>query len=245
MAITEVPEYAHLSDADLEALGAALDAIRSEVEDSRGAEDRAYIRRAIAFQRGLEIAARVTILASKSRSGWTLGTAALAVAKCIENMELGHNIIHGQWDWMNDPEIHSNTWEWDTAGLTSHWRYSHNYRHHVFANIVGVDDDLGFRIMRVTRDQKWRPSALLQPVYAVLLALAFEWGVALHGLYAVQEREPTDTGKAVHTRALIHKIARQVGKDYVLFPALSGRGGAAHSRPPSWPTGCEMCGPTW
>jgi len=223
VAITEVPEYAHLSDADLEALGAALDAIRSEVEDSRGAEDRAYIRRAIAFQRGLEIAARVTILASKSRSGWTLGTAALAVAKCIENMELGHNIIHGQWDWMNDPEIHSNTWEWDTAGLTSHWRYSHNYRHHVFANIVGVDDDLGFRIMRVTRDQKWRPSALLQPVYAVLLALAFEWGVALHGLYAVQEREPTDTGKAVHTRALTHKIARQVGKDYVLFPALSGR----------------------
>ena len=36
-----------------------------------------------------------------------LGTVALAAAKCVENMELAHNVIHGQWDWMNDPEIHS------------------------------------------------------------------------------------------------------------------------------------------
>jgi NADPH-dependent stearoyl-CoA 9-desaturase len=44
---------------------------------------------------------------------------ALAVAKSIENMELGHKICHGQWDWMNDPEIHSSTWEWDMAGVSS------------------------------------------------------------------------------------------------------------------------------
>ena len=55
------------------------------------------------------------------------------------------------------------------AGLTSQWRYSHNYRHHVFTNIVGVDDDLGFGVLRVTRDQKWRPVTLLQPLGAVLL----------------------------------------------------------------------------
>ena len=42
-------------------------------------------------------------------------------------MEIGHNVGHGQWDWMNDPEIHSNTWEWDMVGLSSQWRYSHNY----------------------------------------------------------------------------------------------------------------------
>jgi NADPH-dependent stearoyl-CoA 9-desaturase len=43
-------------------------------------------------------------------------------------MELAHNIGHGQWDWMNDPEIHSSTWEWDMVGPSSQWRYSHNYR---------------------------------------------------------------------------------------------------------------------
>ena len=35
------------------------------------------------------------------------------VAKIIENMEIGHNVLHGQWDWMRDPDIHSPTWEWD------------------------------------------------------------------------------------------------------------------------------------
>jgi fatty acid desaturase len=222
MAITEVPEYAHLSDADLEELAAALEAIRRDIEASRGAKDRAYIMRAIALQRCLEIAARLVIARSKGRFGWAVGTVALAAAKCIENMELGHNISHGQWDWMNDPEIHSSTWEWDAAGPTSHWRHSHNYLHHVFANVVGVDEDLGFGIMRVTRDQEWRPSTLMQPLRAVLLALAFEWGVALHGFFAVQERETTDAGKSALKTALVRKIVRQVGKDYVLFPALSG-----------------------
>ena len=223
MAITEVPEYAHLSDVDTEAFAAALEAIRCDIEASRGAKDRAYIKRAIAFHRCLEIAARLAVASSKGRFGWAVGTTALAAAKCIENMELGHNISHGQWDWMNDPEIHSSTWEWDAAGPTSHWRHSHNYLHHVFANVVGVDEDLGFGIMRVTRDQEWRPGTLAQPLRAVLLALAFEWGVALHGLFAVQERETTDAGKSALKTALIRKIARQVGKDYVLFPALSGR----------------------
>ena len=223
MAITKVAEYAHLSGEDLEAFAADLEAIRRDIEASRGAKDRAYILRAIALQRYLEIAARLTIANSRGKLGWAFGTVALAAAKCIENMELGHNISHGQWDWMNDPEIHSSTWEWDMAGLMSQWRHSHNYRHHVFANVVGVDDDLGFGIMRVTRDEKWRPSDLVQPLRSVLLALAFEWGVALHGLYSVQERETTAAGKSAHTKALRRKVARQVGKDYVLFPALSRR----------------------
>ncbi len=223
MAITDVPEYAHLSGDDLEALAIALDAIRSEVEDSRGVKDRKYIRRAIAFQRCLELAARLTIGGSKNKLGWAVGTAALAAAKCIENMELSHNITHGQWDWMNDPEIHSSTWEWDMVGPSKHWQSSHNHLHHVFTNIVGVDDDLGFGVLRVTRDQEWTPGALAQPLRAVLLAVAFEWGVALHGLYAVRDRETTDAGKSLHKRTMVNKMARQIVKDYVVFPALSRR----------------------
>lgn len=223
MAITEVPEYAHLSDEDLQGLASALDTIRCDIESSRGAKDRDYIRRAIAFQRCLEVAARLTILGSKSKSGWMTGTAALAMAKCVENMELSHNITHGQWDWMNDPEIHSSTWEWDMVGPSKHWQSSHNHLHHLFTNVVDVDDDLGFGILRVTRDQKWQPSALAQPLRAVLLALAFEWGIALHGLYAVQDRETTTAAKSVHTKTMVAKMARQVGKDYVVFPALSRR----------------------
>jgi fatty acid desaturase len=223
MAISDVAEYAHLSEADLEALGCELEAIRRDIEDSRGEKDRVYIERAIAFQRGLEITARVVIAGNCRKAGWVLGATALAVAKSIENMELGHNICHGQWDWMNDPEIHSSTWEWDMAGVSSQWRYSHNYRHHVFTNVIGMDDDLGYGVMRVTRDQQWRLSNLLQPVRNMLLAIMFEWGIALQGWESQRGSAATDAEKTAHTRALIGKIARQAGKDYLFFPALSLR----------------------
>ncbi len=223
MAITEIPEYAHLNHADIEALAAELETIRHDIEDSLGTKDREYIRRAVAFQRCFEIAARLIVGTSTTRSGWMLGTVALAAAKCIENMELAHNVIHGQWDWMNDPEIHSATWEWDMVGPSSHWRSSHNHRHHKYTNVVGVDDDLGFGVLRVTRDQDWTPSNLFQPLRAVLLAACFEWGVAFHDLYSIQEAETTQAGKDAQKTALLHKMARQATKDYLVFPALSFR----------------------
>ncbi|MCM6777232.1 fatty acid desaturase [Nocardia sp. CDC159] len=223
MAITQVAVYAHLSAADIEALGHELDKIRRDIEDRRGTRDADYIRRTIAFQRTLDAAARLTIALSRKRIGWALGTAALAVAKIVENMEIGHNVGHGQWDWMNDPEIHSATWEWDMAGLSSQWRYSHNYRHHVFTNVLGMDDDIGFGVMRVTRDQRWRPYMALQPLQNLLLAATFEWGIAVHGLDAECARAVGRAEKLAEAKKLLGKIARQTGKDYVLFPALSGR----------------------
>jgi fatty acid desaturase len=223
MAITQIKEYAHLTADDVEALGRELDAIRQDITEQRGERDARYIRRTIAFQRVLEAAARLTIGAGRTKAGWLIGTAGLAVAKSIENMEIGHNVCHGQWDWMNDPEIHSSTWEWDMAGVSAQWRYSHNYRHHVFTNVIGVDDDIGFGVMRVTRDQTWQPRFLLQPLQNLLLAATFEWGIALHGMYAERDRMPTPELKAAQKKTLIGKIIRQAAKDYLVFPALSGR----------------------
>ncbi|OBF88987.1 fatty acid desaturase [Mycobacterium sp. 852002-51152_SCH6134967] len=224
MAITDIGAYTHLTKADIEALGVELDAIRSDIEESLGERDAAYIRRTIMFQRALEVAGRLLIGVSRSRTGWLFGTASLAFAKCVENMEIGHNVSHGQWDWMNDPEIHSTTWEWDMVAVSAQWRYSHNYRHHVFSNVVGVDDDLGFGIMRITRDEPWQPVHLLQPLRNLLLAAIFEWGIALHGVHSERDRAEGDTVRVTRERRkLLRKIARQGVKDYVLFPALSGR----------------------
>ncbi|HEX7322759.1 MAG TPA: fatty acid desaturase, partial [Mycobacterium sp.] len=116
MAITDIAVFAHLTDADVENLAAELDAIRRDVEDSRGERDARYIRRTIAAQRALEVAGRVLLAAGSRRAAWWTGAITLSVAKIIENMEIGHNVMHGQWDWMNDPEIHSTSWEWDMGG---------------------------------------------------------------------------------------------------------------------------------
>ncbi|ORV89515.1 fatty acid desaturase family protein [Mycolicibacterium iranicum] len=224
MAIADIAAYAHLSEQDINDLGDELDEIRRDIEKSLGARDAAYIRHTILFQRTLDLVARLVIAVSRSRKGWLSGTAALAFAKSVENMEIGHNVSHGQWDWMNDPEIHSTTWEWDMMAVSAQWKYSHNYRHHVLTNVVGVDDDLGFGIMRLTRDEPWQPVHLLQPVRNMLLAFVFELGIALHGVHSARDRVLPDTGRVAEERStLVRKIARQAAKDYVFFPALSGR----------------------
>jgi NADPH-dependent stearoyl-CoA 9-desaturase len=223
LAISHVSAYAHLSEADVEALGRELDAIRTTIEESLGSKDAAYIRRTITFQRTLDVAARLVIGCTRTRKGWLAGTIALALAKSIENMEIGHNVGHGQWDWMNDPEIHSSTWEWDMPGLSSQWRYSHNYTHHVYTNVLGMDDDMGFGIMRITRDESWQLKHLAQPLRNFLLAAIFEWGIALHGLHAAHDRAVDDSERSAASKALVAKVTRQVAKDYLLFPALSGR----------------------
>ncbi|MCV7299571.1 fatty acid desaturase [Mycobacterium barrassiae] len=223
MAITDVPEFAHLSESDIESLAFELDSIRQDIEDSRGERDARYIRRTIAAQRALEIAGRVMLAASSRRSAWWAGSVTLGVAKIIENMEIGHNVMHGQWDWMNDPEIHSSTWEWDMSGSSKHWRFTHNFMHHKYTNILGMDDDVGYGVIRVTRDAKWKPMNLFNLGFNTILMALFEWGVGLQHLELGKIFKGRDDRKAtlVRLREFGIKAGEQVAKDYVVWPALT------------------------
>ncbi|HEY9565553.1 MAG TPA: acyl-CoA desaturase, partial [Nocardioides sp.] len=229
MAISDVKEYTHLTAEDVEQLGRELDAIRAEVEESRSAADAAYINRLIRVQRGLAAAGRGAMLASAHAKGGrpalVAGTAMLGLAKILENMEIGHNVMHGQWDWMNDPEIHSSNWEWDTAQPAEQWKHSHNYIHHQFTNVLGHDNDIGYGVLRMAREQKWHPVHLGQPVYNALLAGLFQWGVALHDLDIERirklEKDPKEMKRQL--RQILRKGRNQILKDYVVYPALSGK----------------------
>jgi linoleoyl-CoA desaturase len=229
MAISDVKEYAHLTEEEVDQLGRELDAIRAEIEESRGAADAAYINRLIRIQRGLAAAGRVALMAGtqfdKTRKPAVgLGVALLGLHKILENMEIGHNVMHGQWDWMNDPEIHSSNWEWDTAQPAEQWKHSHNYVHHQFTNVLGYDNDIGYGILRMAREQKWSPYNLGQPVYNALLATLFEWGVALHDLDIERirkgEKDPKEMKRQL--RQILRKGRNQALKDYVVYPALAG-----------------------
>jgi linoleoyl-CoA desaturase len=223
MAITDVDVFAHLTDADIENLATELDAIRRDIEDSRGERDARYIHRTIAVQRALELSGRVILAASSRRSAWWAGATTLGVAKIIENMEIGHNVMHGQWDWMNDPEIHSSTWEWDMSGSSKHWRYTHNFVHHKYTNILGIDDDVGYGLLRVTRDQPWKRFNIFNLVWNSLLLLLFEWGVGLQhveiGKIVKKRMDHAEARERIDEFLL--KAGRQVVKDYVAFPALT------------------------
>ncbi len=217
---------AHLTEEDIENLGKELDAIRQEVIDTRGERDAAYIRKVIATQRKLELGSRAVLLFSLFPPAWLVGTAGLSVAKILENMEIGHNVMHGQWDWMRDPKIHSTTWEWDNASPSEQWKHSHNELHHTYTNVIGRDNDLGYGIMRVDEDQRWHPFYLGQPLWNFVNACFFEYGIAAYDLELGRNLRSKKRRQSPEFRArakqVLRKIRGQVTKDYVLHPVLSG-----------------------
>jgi fatty acid desaturase len=224
--MTTTDPTAHLSDTDIEDLGRELDAIREQVVSSRGERDAAYIRQVIDNQRKLELASRAVLLFSVFPPAWLAGTAGLSVAKILENMEIGHNIMHGQWDWMRDPKIHSTTWESDMVSPSAQWKHSHNEIHHTYTNIIGKDNDLGYGIMRVDEDQRWYPLYLGQPLWNFVNACFFEYGIAAYDLELGKnlktKRRRSDPDFQRRAKEVLRKIRQQVTKDYIVHPLLSG-----------------------
>ena len=228
----------NLTDAQILEFGRELDAMRDEVLASRGERDRNYILKVIKTQRSLAFAGRVLICASllllpvwghvlasmmAFASVIGLGTLALASAKILENMEIGHNVLHAQWDWMKDETIQSNTWEWDHVCPSDQWMRSHNVTHHTWTNVLGKDPDVGYGLLRMSPAQRWKPFYIGQSIYALLLALLFEWGIAIQELEL--GRIASGKSKLADIKPMLHrtgkKIAAQVMKDYVLWPLLA------------------------
>jgi linoleoyl-CoA desaturase len=142
--------------------------------------------------------------------------------------------MHGQWDWMRDPKIHSTSWEWDNASPSSQWKHSHNEIHHTFTNVLGRDNDLGYGILRVDEDQKWSLFFLFQPIWHVANAAMFEYSIAAYdlelGAYLAKRDRMSEADKEKFrsdAREVLAKIKRQATKDYVVHPLMSAPTGSA------------------
>jgi len=220
---------ARLTDGQIEELGRTFDALHDEIYEDLGGRDRRYITSMIEMHRRLAVMGRVLLLGSKLWPAWIAGTTSTSAAKILENMEIGHNVLHGQWDWMNDPQIHSSSWDWDTASTAEAWKHSHNYVHHTYTNILGKDKDLGYEVMRIDPQQSWHPVYLLQPFYNVLLMMLFEWGVAVHDLdfEAIRKGEKSKKQLRKELKGIAGKARAQITKDYVAWPLVSAAAAGA------------------
>ncbi|WP_076477376.1 fatty acid desaturase family protein [Williamsia sterculiae] len=213
-----------LSYEEVEELGRELEELRNRVVADLGTRDREYLYKIVRAQRGFEIAGRAMMYVPFIPPVWIGGVAALSVSKILDNMEIGHNVMHGQYDWMREQSINSREFEWDTVCPADQWRHSHNYLHHTYTNILGMDRDIGYGILRMDRDQNWNPYYLGNLVWASLLMVFFEWGVMLHDLEVenvIQGKRKWSDIKGL-VKGMWRKASRQVLKDYVVFPLLSG-----------------------
>jgi linoleoyl-CoA desaturase len=212
------------SAAQVEALGAELAAIRDRIRSELGERDARYIRRVLALQRFAEATGRGLLFAAALPPAWASGVALLSLSKILENMEIGHNVLHGQYDWMRDDAVSSTHYEWDWACPAAEWRHSHNYVHHTFTNIVGKDRDIGYGLLRMADEQPWHPARLGNPLYAFVQMITFEWAVAVHDLELDHVLAGDKTLRELwsQSKPMRDKALRQLLKDFVVFPLLAG-----------------------
>lgn len=216
----------YLSSEQVEEMGAKIEALRREIMDSLNEKDAEYIYKIRNFVRYSEIASRgMLMFAGWIPPVWLLATGLLGVSKIVENMELGHNVMHGQFDWLNDPSLHGAFYDWDTMATGQDWKYTHNYVHHTYTNIVGMDHDVGYGLIRVSDAQRWEPRFLLNVPLAAQLMLFFEWYVGIQRLHLEDViAYKTKTWAQVWQDAadVRKKMKRQILKDYVFFPLIAG-----------------------
>lgn len=216
----------HLNPEQTAEFGRRVDEIRREVMDSLGEQDAKYIYKIRNFVRYSEIASRgMLMFGGWIPPVWVIGTGLLGISKIVENMELGHNVMHGQFDWLNDPSLNGANYDWDTMATGDDWKYTHNYVHHTYTNIVGKDHDVGYGLLRVSESQKWEPRFLFNIPLAIQLMVFFERYVGVQNLHLEDALVyKTKTWKQVWADAtkFRKKARRQILKDYVFFPLIAG-----------------------
>jgi len=208
---------------EADAFGRELDALRREIVADLGQRDVDHIRRVIRAANRCEAAGRILLQLGVDPVTFVAGAGALGLAKILENMEIGHNVMHGQYDFTHDPALDSKRYEWDIVSTGDGWRHSHNYEHHTFTNVLGKDRDVGYGFLRVSPEQPWHPLHLAQPLVALGLALAFQWGVGAHDLRLdeVVSGEQSLAELRERARPFLAKARWQLFKDYGFWPALA------------------------
>src|SRR3954452_4669957 len=96
-----------LTDEQIEQIGKEFDELHDQVFEDLGERDSKYIHGIIDLHRRLGLLGRVLLLGPRNRAMRGARPATLVMAKILENMEIGHNVMHGHWDWMNHPVINS------------------------------------------------------------------------------------------------------------------------------------------
>ncbi len=214
--------FSKLTPEQFQQIGAEFDAIRNRVRADLGERDANYIRTLVKRQRQLEVGGRVMLMIPPT---WPLGVAALSVSKILDNMEIGHNVMHGQYDWMGDPTLNSRTFDWDSADTAKNWKQTHNVEHHTYTNVLDRDHDVGYGLLRMSTKQKWEPRFLANAPLTVILHVFFQHFVAVQNLKLEEflvYKTKTAAQLKEEFKPVWQKMRKQLAKDYLLFPALAG-----------------------
>ena len=211
MATLSSPRNRSLTADELDRFGEELDALRARTVATLGQRDARYIRNVVKAVRYTNLTGRVLLLAAAIAGGLWLADSAVGWLFWV------------LWA-LGDPQLNGKTYDWDIVATSENWRHTHNFRHHTYTNVRGMDDDIGYGLLRIFPEQKWKPFYLVQPVVAVVFALLFQWGIAIQDLKLGRWWHGKMTTQQLRRKSapVVRKMGRQLAKDYVIYPALAG-----------------------
>lgn len=156
----------------------------------------------------------------------------------LEAIEIGHNVLHGQYDYFPEiPEFHSRNFKWKAPIDEEGWRREHNALHHVHTNVYEKDPDLNHGVLRTNDRIPWNKEHLYQvPLYLGLgyPIMLYKFNAQNLGFSQAYREKNFPAGNQGY--ALVHhpdsspqelkkrhwrSVARVLVKEYVLFPLLA------------------------
>ncbi len=144
----------------------AFEAIKQKHRNDLGEKDVRYIKGIRRYSRIFEAIGRGLIWCLPGPLA-LLGVPFLFLHRNLEAIEIGHNVLHGQYDsFENIPQFHSKKFRWKAPMDEASWRQEHNGIHHVHTNVYEIDPDLNHGFLRTnskTPHNKWHHFQL--PIY--------------------------------------------------------------------------------
>jgi fatty acid desaturase len=228
------------SDADtrLDLIEQEFEAIKQRYRAKLGADDVAYIRSLRRKSRICELLGRGLLWISPGPLTFALGVGFVWLHRNLEAIEIGHNVLHGQYDYFPEiPQFHSHNFKWKAPVDEEGWRREHNGQHHVYTNVYEKDPDLNHGLLRTNDLTPWHPSHRYQVplylfgVYPTMLyrfngqnlgfaqeyrANTFPTGNEGYALVDTEGATPQQLQQR-HRRS----IGRVLFKEYLVFPALA------------------------
>jgi fatty acid desaturase len=236
-----IAEHAASSQAECAALydqiEAEFDAIKQRYRAKLGPKDVAYIKGLRLKSRLAELLGRGLLWISPDPLTFSLGVAFVWLHRNLESIEIGHNVLHGQYDYFPEiPQFHSRNFKWKAPVDEEGWRREHNGLHHVHTNVYEMDPDLNHGILRMNDKMPWNPYHRWQvPMYLFLAYPIVLYGFNAQNLGFRQTFRAEKFPQGNEGYAPVHpggseqelkrrhwlSISRVMFKEYLLFPLLA------------------------
>lgn len=212
-----------IPEGKLKELGRELRELEAREKSALGNNEIRYIKKIQRTVLILEIIGRGLLFFGFNPTAWLIGVIFLAISKIIENTEIGHNLMHGQYDWSNNYDLKGADYEFDVVATADNWRSSHNDQHHQNTGIQGLDNDVS--VLRFSEQQVWHWHHAFQLPFALTSALFSQWGVAVQDLRLRDLSQGKITPRTFwdeRFKPLLKKSFGRTLKDYAIFPLLAG-----------------------